>query len=477
MSRARRDVLKKIHPLFGGVRVLPRQLSLKETFFLGIGGQSPLLSLFAYGIAVVGITSLVSPIVMILGTVLVLLNGLVVNRLASRYDASGGYYTYAFNALSRRLGFQTGWLYVFYSVLYGSAYVFASAFLLRTVFGLPVVFGISVVVLPALALLLFGIKPSSKYAQFAAMAEIAILVATFVSFSYQAHFVFYNPVSQLSGTAPGKIALGILLAAAIPTGYGTLAPISGEIVDAHRNVGKSVVYIIATGGLLAILFVYSVMNVYVARGLPLDLSLNGAHVIGTVSLAFGFATVPVIAFAALSDGILSVLAFMTAASRTVYKMGYDGVLPSTLARVRGSRPLVASLVVGAAYLAIAYVLSSSTDPFSVFLGLGIVAGMAGLVTHIAANASLIRIALGNIGGRLTVSRAMHILEVALGAVAAAFSASDLAFSFSQVIPIFIYAFMVWIIAGYVYADVREMVGEVQPEAEKATGEEPVKGGR
>ena len=100
---------------------LKRHLSFRDVFFLSFGGMSPLLSLLTYGAVALSYGGLIAPIIIVLGTMLVLVNGLVVMQLSKRFRTSGGYYTYAFQALSDRVGFSTGWVYLFYALLFGMA--------------------------------------------------------------------------------------------------------------------------------------------------------------------------------------------------------------------------------------------------------------------------------------------------------------------------------------------------------------------
>ena len=87
---------------------IKRQLSFSDVFFLSFGGQSPLLSLLTYGAVALSLGGYFAPVIILIGTAVVLVNGLVVNRLSKRFTSLGGYYTYAMNLLSERFGFQTG---------------------------------------------------------------------------------------------------------------------------------------------------------------------------------------------------------------------------------------------------------------------------------------------------------------------------------------------------------------------------------
>ncbi len=87
---------------------LKRQLGFKDVFFLSFGGQSPLLSLLTYGAVALALGGYLSPVFLIIGALIVLVNGFVIQRLAKRFTSTGGIYTYAFHSLSERMGFQTG---------------------------------------------------------------------------------------------------------------------------------------------------------------------------------------------------------------------------------------------------------------------------------------------------------------------------------------------------------------------------------
>ncbi|TRM72990.1 amino acid permease, partial [Sulfolobus sp. A20-N-F8] len=113
-----------------------RHLSFLDIVFLSMGGQSPFLSILTYGLAAFLYAGLFGPIAIILGTLLVLINGLVVYELSKRFTKEGGYYTYAFYSLTKRLGFETGWLYVFYSLTYGVAYILGATYVIYHVLGI-----------------------------------------------------------------------------------------------------------------------------------------------------------------------------------------------------------------------------------------------------------------------------------------------------------------------------------------------------
>lgn len=143
-----------------------RHLGFIDIVFLSMGSQAPFLSILTYGVEAFIIAGFLAPIAIILGTLLVLLNGFVVYELSKRFTKAGGYYTYAFYSLTKRLGFETGWLYVLYSTTYGVAYVFGTTYIIYHILGVnPWIIGLGLLSIASLFAIM-GIKISTKYAVF-----------------------------------------------------------------------------------------------------------------------------------------------------------------------------------------------------------------------------------------------------------------------------------------------------------------------
>ncbi|MEM3213961.1 MAG: amino acid permease, partial [Metallosphaera sp.] len=109
-----------------------RVIGVTDLIFISLGGQSPFLSVLTYGVEAYLLVGRGAALAIILGTVLVLLNGMVVYILSRKFTKTGGYFTYAYYTLTKRLGFETGWLYLLYSSMYGSAYVLGASYILST---------------------------------------------------------------------------------------------------------------------------------------------------------------------------------------------------------------------------------------------------------------------------------------------------------------------------------------------------------
>ena len=382
-----------------------RHLTFKDVFFLSFGGMSPLLSILTYAAYAITIAGFDAPIVMVIGMFLVLINGLSVTQLSKRFSSSGGYYTYAFQALSARIGFDTGWMYIFYSILYALAYLTGAIFIIVTVLGISEYYAFLLIMVPSVTFLLVGIKLSSKYALYAVAIEIALMVSiVFFSFvmTKGAAYIPNPAVYHISG---GDFALGILFAMGIPTGYGSIAPVSGEITNPKKVVGRSVISVILIGGTLATLMIYAFANLILQNNIIIPVS-DKLPVIGIILNNFGKYGIYLyfaVAIATINDSILAILSFGSAASRTFFRMGYDRSFPSIFARKVKDNPLIATGFVSAIMIVLPLLILHYITAETAFIFLGTISALGGLFIHVSANFSLIRVGMRR--GRRLMSRA------------------------------------------------------------------------
>jgi amino acid transporter len=374
---------------------LKRSVGFADIFFMSFGGQAPFLSMLTYATAALILATFFSPIVLIIGTLVVLINGAGVYYLSKKHDEEGGYFNYAYKSLSHRFGFETGWLYLFYSLLYAGGYIVGSIFVLTYVLDpyivIPPLVAFLVVFIPTASFLLLGIRPSSKYAIFSASIELIVLLVIIIAGISAAHFFIYNPFTSVP--SPSVIFLGILFAIGIPTGYGAITPVSGEVKNAKKNVGKAAILVILIGGLLESMVLYSLVDYGIATHSFTALISTNVPVITIMDKIAGPIALPLLLFAAINDGILGSLAFLTAFSRNLYAMSYRGLIAKKISQlhVKTGTPIIAGLI---AILATGIILIPTllyVNSFTIFLALGSIAGLGNLMVHLTANFSLLKV--------------------------------------------------------------------------------------
>ena len=431
-----------------------REIGLRDLVFMSLGGQAPFLSILVYGLAAYSQGGTFAPIAIILGTLLVLLNGLVAYKLSTKFTQSGGYYTYSYYSLTKRLGFETGWAYLLYSALYGSAYVLGAVAAISTILPFLNVYELALIFLVvSSALALLGKKPSFKYAMFASTLEIAIMAILALTFLYSTHFYFYNPFHNIPPLS--AVAAAIIFGSSIPTGYGSITPLSGEVKDPKKTVPRAIITVILLGGLLAAFDVYAIVDHIVYYHLQLSSSMSFLELIEN---RFGLATLLFALIAAINDGTLATLTFMFATSRTIYAMAANGFFSQKLAELKNGRePFNAVAVTVIAYWLIVFpaLFLSGGNAFNAFTIVGFISLLANLYVHAATDFSLTRISLKRLRKRK--------FEISLSLAAAAFSLFILATSIPSGPNTAFDAFVLWLLAGFMVAEILDMVKQEEEE--------------
>ena len=441
---------------------LTRHLTFKDVFFLSFGGMSPLLSILTYAAFAITLAGYDAPIVMIIGMFLVLVNGLSVTQLSKRFSSSGGYYTYAFLALSARIGFDTGWMYIFYSILYALAYLTGAIFIIVTVLGISEYYAFLLIMVPSITFLVIGIKLSAKYALYAVAIEISLMVLIVILSFVMTRGAAYIPNPTVYHISGGDFALGILFAMGIPTGYGSIAPVSGEISNPKKVVGKSVISVILIGGTLATLMIYAFANLILQNHILIPTS-DKLPVIGIILNNFGKYGIYLyyaVAIATINDAILAILSFGSAASRTFFRMGFDRSFPPIFAKKVKDNPIVATGAVSAIMVVLPLLIMHYISVETAFIFLGTIAALGGLFIHVSANFSLIRIGLRR--GRRIISRTkkgiysyiVDFKEVILALVGAIISSIVLVYSAYSTVSWYTSLFLIWIVVGFILSEVK-----------------------
>lgn len=448
---------------------LSRKLGLLDLVFLSFGGQAALLSLLTYATGVVSYTGVFAPVVIIIGTLLVLLNAAVVYGLSKRYGEAGGYYIYAFYSLTRRLGLETGWLYIMYSVIYGSAYFLGAAYVLRYAIHLDPFLAAIIIYIPAATFLVLGIRPSAKYAEIASIIELAALIYISLVNLTIAGFRFYNPFSLKSIPSSSLLAAGMLFAIGIPTGYGSITPLGGEAIR-KEYIGKAAIIVVIVGGLLASMVIYSLLDASLATGQINFILTARIPVIDFMRKFYGdLYAIPLI-FAAFNDGVLAPLSFMAATSRTLYAMAKNGMLHRGLAVIRGDHPFNAVIATVIIYGMVTFpALALYERPFALFLVYGSLAGLANLFVHVSANFSYILEGFRGLRRAMTFNSLKSFnwifrkfTDILIGFSASIISLWAMTLSFmSKNLQLEVDIFIVWIIIGFIYAEVLDELKSIR----------------
>ncbi|MGC8571363.1 MAG: APC family permease [Caldivirga sp.] len=435
-------------------------LTFRDLLFISFGGQAPFISLLTFGTVMIIEAGVLAPFAMMMVTFTVLLNGLVVYYLSRRFKRGGGYYTYALYSLTPRLGLNTGWSYILYSLAYGGTLLSGGAYVLYQSlmvihhyypwFSIPTIFTqhwllALITSTLAAALVLSGVRVSARYAEVMSIAEITALIALSLFFLHDSGWKFYNPLPlSISQITPNLLA-AVVFGLGIPTGYGSIAPLG---YDARlTDIGKAAISVLLMGGLLASFFLYSLGALFFTGNLVSYL-LSRFGLIGSLTLAF----------IALNDGILGGMAYILANSRNIRAMSEDRFLPGVLSMKWRGRAILSEALAAALFIGVIVILSHILGLYLTFITLGALAGLNNLFIHISANASLMRVSLRRIK--------KHAYELLVGLIATLVSIIVFAYSLPSFNKYIVYMFLGWIILGFLYAEILEIMGELETEIHK-----------
>lgn len=409
-----------------------KRLNAFEAFSLSFGGQAPFTSMITYGTVALQMGGTFLPIAAIIAMLIVLLNGLVVYRLSSDFSDEGGYFTYAYFSLTKRLGLVTGWIFLMYAFTYAGTLIAGSIYILKIVISQLLPDDVLSILIIAFSsfLILKGLKVSVKYAEVISVAEITAIVISSVVLLMKPHHTFQLMIPQ-------DIFLVTLFAIGVPSGYGNISPMGGEVKDAKKTLGIVTVSVILTGGLLSALLFYAT-SVY-GTDFVMILKEN-------VSFLF-----PYLFFSALNGGILGGIAYVIAMSRVIYAMGIRKMVPTSLSYLTNGRPLNAELASIMFYSVLLFALIHFLGVYTTFDLLGEFSMLTYLLISISADISLLRRAVKRSWADLSLSFTAFLVSIIVLVYSIAETSS----------PVINYVLALFLIFGFFYFEVLELVKQAK----------------
>ncbi|WP_447556494.1 APC family permease [Vreelandella sp. EE22] len=316
----------------GNTTQLERTLSLKAVVLFGLAYMTPLIVLGTFGV-IASTSHGAVPTAYLITTVAMLFTAYSYGIMARTFPVSGSAYTYARKAIDSRVGFMVGWSvlldYFFLPMviwLIGAAYLNAQFPAVPSYLFLLGFMGITT------ALNIYGIKMAAKVNSLLMVFQILVIVF-FVLLSIRHVFANDGATGLFSlqpflgeGAGFSAIAAGAAVAAYSFLGFDAVTTLTEETIEPKRNIPKAIMLTALIGG-----------GIYVLVGYATQLVHPGSDFINADSAAFEIAmTIGADLFGAifLAGLILaqftSGLAAQASASRLLFAMGRDAVLPPKL---------------------------------------------------------------------------------------------------------------------------------------------------
>lgn len=285
--------------------------------------------------------------------IVVVLIGCCVAVFGRRVASSGSLYTYVARGLGSAGGFAAGWgLVIGYTciamlgVIGGGIYL--GSFL--DDIGIPATSTMAQVILYvvlaalAAALAVAGIKLSTRLGLVLEVTSVTAVLIVFIVVVVQNGLSFDTTQLRLEGATFDGVTFGIVLAVLGFVGFESAASLGAEAQNPHRAIPRAVV---GSALLVGIMYIFATYASILGFGSAEALGLSGAPVSELATDVGMDAFNPVVDLGVTASFFAVIIASINAASRVVYTMGEEGVLPAAVGRAHATyrTPHVAILLI------------------------------------------------------------------------------------------------------------------------------------
>lgn len=308
---------------------LTRTLKLPSLVLFGLAYLTPLIVLAIFGV-IAEATGGASPAAYLLALIAMLFTAHSYGRMAVAYPVAGSAYTYVRRSIEPRVGFLVGWAILLdYLFLPMVIWLIGGSYLNAQFPSVPIGLWILGFVLITTVLNVVGIKVAEK-ANYLLMAFqllviiifVALTIGTLVSTAGTGALVssepFFNDTSNI-----GTIAAGAAIAAYSFLGFDAVTTLTEETIDPKKTMPRAIMLIALIGG--AIFVSVSYVTQLIRPGGTFE---DSASLASDIALQIGGQLFAAIFLAGLVVAqFASGLAAQASASRLLYAMGRDAVLP------------------------------------------------------------------------------------------------------------------------------------------------------
>ncbi|GER23612.1 amino acid permease [Zafaria cholistanensis] len=307
-------------------------LKLPSLVLFGLAYLTPLIVLGIFGV-IAEATGGASPSAYLVALVAMLFTAHSYGRMAAAYPVAGSAYTYVRKSIDPRAGFLVGWAILLdYLFLPMVIWLIGGSYLSAQFPGVPIAAWIVGFILVTTALNILGIKVADK-ANFLLMAFQLLVIVLFVALSIGS-VVSASGAGGLASTEPffnatssfGTITAGAAIAAYSFLGFDAVTTLTEETVEPRRNMPRAIMLIALIGGGIFIAVSYVTQLVH-----PGGVFEDSASAASAIALQIGGQLFGAIFLAGLVVAqFASGLAAQASASRLLYAMGRDAVLPKAV---------------------------------------------------------------------------------------------------------------------------------------------------
>ncbi|MFT8704778.1 APC family permease [Bifidobacterium aquikefiricola] len=330
---------------------LKRTMGLRSVMIFGLAYMTPIIVLGTFGV-IAELSHGATAMSYTVALVAMLFTAGSYGRMSVMYPQSGSAYTYIGKSINPKLGFLVGWAVLLdYLFLPMVVWLIGASYLNAEFPGVPIWIWILGFVIITTALNVFGLNVADKV-NFALMSFQALVIGIFVVLSLHTVISGGGVASTFSaqpfigsGAGVSGIVAGAAIAAYSFLGFDAVTTLSEETKDPRRTMPKAIMLVAAVGGLIFIIVAYTTQLVH-----PGGVFDNSSSAAFEIAGKIGGNLFTAIFIAGLCFGqFTSGIAAQASASRLLYVMGRDGVLPKRVfgrLSAKFNTPLLSILLVG-----------------------------------------------------------------------------------------------------------------------------------
>lgn len=306
---------------------LQRRLGLPGVVLFGLAYMAPLIVLGTFGI-VATTTDGTVPSAYLLALVAMLFTAAGYGKMAGVHPVAGSAYTYVRKAIDARLGFLVGWAVLLdYFFLPMVIWLIGGAYLSAEFPGVPGWLWLISFIALTTVLNVLGIKIAEK-ANFVLMAFQVLVIGFFVVLSIKQVLSVGDGLASTTpffhpGSTFGTISGGAALAAYSFLGFDAVTTLTEETIEPRKTIPRAILLTALIGGAVFVVLAYFTQLAHPGAAFTDESSAAfeiATTIGGNLFASFFLAGLVVAQFA-------SGIAAQASASRLMYAMGRDGVLP------------------------------------------------------------------------------------------------------------------------------------------------------
>ncbi len=313
-------------------QTLMRTLTLSQVVFLGIAWNNPMVFFNTYGIATVTSQGVIMG-AYIIAFLAILFTAFSYGKMAKAFPIAGSAYTFTQKSINPQLGFLIGWTIMLDYILTPMVTCLMSTVFLNAIFpevphALWIILLTATIVIPSI----LGVKFTASTGKIFVIAQVIfVFIFWFLTIKSLLEGVGAGTLLSIQPLFNAEIKLPVILAGASILcfsflGFDSLTTLSEETINPEKTIPRAIIIMLLTIGVLYIGSAYLAQLVH--PGFTFENTDSAAMEV--VYLVGGNMFKSLFVTAVILGNFSSGVASTTSASRVLYAMGRDSVLPKKI---------------------------------------------------------------------------------------------------------------------------------------------------